>query len=101
MAITDIAVGEELTNDYGMLNIISPFPVDSQGSERTVVYPDDLLRHGDRWDEELRKVFPCLLKVPQPLLPLFSLERWQQIEAMSMDESAIASLRECYYNGRP
>lgn len=98
VAIADIASGEELTNDYGMFNIIAPFPVDSQGGERSVVNPDDLLRYGDRWDEELRKVFPCLLSVPQPLRPLFTEDRWQQVTAMARGETTIASLRECYYN---
>lgn len=98
VAIADIAEGEELTNDYGMFNIIAPFPVDSQGGERTVVYPDDLLRHGESWDEQLRRVFPRLLAVAQPLRPLFSEERWRQLESLSRGETAIASLRECYYN---
>jgi uncharacterized protein len=98
VAIADIAAGEELTNDYGMFNIIAPFPVDSQGGERTVVYPDDLLRYGEGWDEVLRKVFPSLLTVPQPLRPLLSDERWRQIESLARGETAIASLRECYYN---
>lgn len=100
VAIADIAEGEELTNDYGMFNIIAPFPVDSQGGERSVVYPDDLLRHSKRWDEQLRRVFPSLLTVPQPLRPLLSEERWQDIESMARGETAIASLRECYYTER-
>jgi uncharacterized protein len=98
VASADIAAGEELTNDYGMFNIILPFPVDSQGGERTVVYPDDLLHYGKGWDEVLRKVFPSLLRVPQPLRPLLSDEGWQQIESLARGETAIASLRECYYN---
>lgn len=98
LANADIAVGEELTNDYGMFNIIAPFPVDSQGGERTVVYPDDLLHYGKGWDEELRQVFPSVLTVPQPLRPLLSEERWRQIESLARGETAIASLRECYYN---
>jgi uncharacterized protein len=97
VAIADIAVGEELTNDYGMFNIIAPFPVNSQGGERTVVYPDDLLRYAMGWDEELRQVFPSLLTVPQPLRPLLSEERWRQLESLARGETAIASLRECYY----
>ena len=100
VAIADIAEGEELTNDYGMFNIIAPFLVDSQGGERSVVYPDDLLHHSKRWDEQLRRVFPSLLTVPQPLRPLLSEERWQAIESMARGETAIASLRECYYTER-
>ena len=98
LAIADIAAGEELTNDYGMFNIIAPFPVDSQGGERTVVYPDDLLRYGESWDEVLRRVIPGLLTVPQPLRPLFTEERWRQLESLARGETAIASLRQCYYN---
>ena len=41
IAIRDIQPGEELTDDYGYLNIEQPFKaLSEQGSERTVVYPD-------------------------------------------------------------
>jgi hypothetical protein len=98
VAIADIAIGEELTNDYGTFNIIAPFAVDSEGGDRDVVYPDDLLRYSDRWDEALRQVLPLVPTLPQPLRPLFGQEEWQRLVAMARGETAIASLRECSFN---
>ncbi|MDK9705769.1 MAG: SET domain-containing protein [Desulforhopalus sp.] len=98
LAIRDIKVGEELTNDYGTFNIIAPFPVDAEGGERSVVYPDDLLSYSDIWDQQLRAAFNHFLHVEQPLRPLFAKETWQLAEAIARDDKAIASVRECYFN---
>ena len=57
IAIRDIEVGEQLTDDYGYLNIIEPFSAADEGTERTVVYPDDNLRYHKIWDDQLLNVF--------------------------------------------
>jgi len=43
IAIRDIEPGEELTDDYGYLNVTNPFEGIDEGTSRKVVYPDDLL----------------------------------------------------------
>jgi hypothetical protein len=98
MAIRDINAGEELTNDYGSLNIIAPFPVDAEGGERTTVYPDDLVRYGGAWDKKLKESFGHFLEVKQPLRPVFSQETWKLAEAVARGEIAMASIRECYFH---
>ena len=45
IAIRDIQPGEQLTDDYGYLNITEPFEAKDEGLERSTVYPDDLLRY--------------------------------------------------------
>ncbi len=98
IAIRDIEPGEELTNDYGVFNIIAPFTVDCEGSDRTTVYPDDLLRFSDRWDEQLQEAFNRFLNVEQPLRQVFSLGTWKLAETVARGETAMASIRDCYYN---
>jgi uncharacterized protein len=97
IAIKNIEAGEEVTNDYGVFNIIAPFAVDSEGCDRTTVYPDDLLRYSNLWDEQLKEAFGHFLQVEQPLREVFSPETWNLAEAISRGETAMASIRDCYY----
>ena len=62
IAIRDIQKGEQLTDDYGYLNISKPFRGMDEGTKRKVVYPDDLLRHSKIWDKKLIQVFD---KIPK------------------------------------
>lgn len=70
LAIRDIYPGEQLTNDYGYLNITEPFEAVDEGADRTVVFPDDLLRMAPHWDAILKETFPLMAEVPQPLAEL-------------------------------
>ncbi len=93
IATRDIEIGEELTNDYGMLNIIAPFSVDAEGTGRSTVYPDDLLRYSSEWDHLLGEAFARLLQVPQPLRDHFSESLWRQAEQIARGEIKPASSR--------
>lgn len=73
LAIRDIQPGEELTDDYGTLNIESSFAcLCGAAGCRGVIRPDDLLRFGRRWDAAVRDSLPALGTVPQPLSPLLA-----------------------------
>lgn len=72
IAIRDIEEGEELTNDYGYLNVKEPFTPRQESSSRTTVYPDDLLTFHKEWDEMIKQNFPLIPGVDQPLLSLLS-----------------------------
>ena len=41
---------DELTDDYGYLNLTEPFSARSEGTNRSVVYPDDLVNFHKEWD---------------------------------------------------
>lgn len=70
VAIRDIQQGEELTDDYGYLNVSEPFTPIDEGYERKIVYPNDLLDYHQVWDEKIQEVFPKIMQVTQPLKPL-------------------------------
>jgi hypothetical protein len=104
IAIRDIQPGEELTDDYGYLNLEEPFEVMPEpGSNRNVVYPDDLLRYYPVWDEKLLSAFPHLLDVKQPLFHILDKSAQQKATSIAKGEKKMDSILNCYYrngNGR-
>jgi hypothetical protein len=86
IAIRDIHPGEQLTDDYGYLNIPSPFRGIDEGTRRKVVYPDDLVKYYKVWDKKLLKVFSSIPKHEQPLRELISDSMWEEILAVSKGE---------------
>jgi len=72
IAISDIAVGEELTEDYGLLNIIEDFEplVEGGAKDRKVVRGDDLRRHAQTWDLHLLDSVRAAKGLAQPLWSL-------------------------------
>lgn len=72
VAIRDIEAGEELTDDYGYLNLQESFTPKDEGLERKVVYPDDILKYYQEWDNALESLFPLMLQQDQPLFGLLS-----------------------------
>ncbi|MGE3312123.1 MAG: SET domain-containing protein [Limisphaerales bacterium] len=68
IAVRDIAPGEELTDDYGTLNIREAFQC-ACGSPncRRQVFPDDMERFAGDWDRLVEAVFHLIPTVPQPL----------------------------------
>src|SRR5690554_1492477 len=78
IAIRDIQAGEELTDDYGYLNVTEPFKGMDEGTKRKTVYPDDLLKHYKGWDKKLIQNFPKIMQVEQPLKSLISPKTWKE-----------------------
>jgi hypothetical protein len=68
LAVRDIRAGEQLTCDYGALNLEQPFRCECGSSAcRRTVRPSDFTRHAQDWDLEIRASFPDILRVEQPL----------------------------------
>jgi hypothetical protein len=97
LAVRDIAEGEELTNDYGSLNILEPFHACDEGSERKVVYPDDLARHYKQWDEKLEKAFKLVHLVEQPLRGMLSDDQWETSCHIAEKRSPMDSILNCLH----
>ncbi len=71
LAVRDIHPGEELTDDYGYLNVTEPFKcLPEPGATRTMVMPDDLLHFHAEWDAKLIEAFKNFNNVDQPFLHL-------------------------------
>lgn len=79
LAIRDIYPGEQLTDDYGYLNVSEPFKAQDEGTERDTVYPDDLLRYHKIWDRQLSEAFRYFEKVQQPLQVFVSADHLKKV----------------------
>lgn len=96
LAIRDIRAGEELTDDYGFLNIEAPFRAKDEGTRRKTVYPDDLLRYHQQWDRKLRTSFDRLLEVDQPLRIVIPDDTWATASRVSRREEDMMSILTCH-----
>lgn len=68
IAIRDIGAGEEVTNDYGCLNLEQNFVCKCRSpSCRGTVRPEDFELLADAWDKGVREAFLCAARVEQPL----------------------------------
>lgn len=73
IAIVDIEIGDEITNDYGSFNLLEPFKC-SKGAHngRTHVLPDDLLTFHKLWDDQIASAMNLKNSVDQPLARFFN-----------------------------
>tara|TARA_R110002072_G_scaffold22666_2_gene79593 strand:- start:4830 stop:5441 length:612 start_codon:yes stop_codon:yes gene_type:complete len=97
VAIRDIHPGEQLTDDYGYLNITEPFEAEDEGTERKIVYPDDLVRYHKEWDEKVKAVFPLMPELNQPLRGYISEEVWQKVKKIASGKEEMLSILSCYF----
>ena len=101
IAIRDIHPGEQLTDDYGYLNIPLPFRAADEGTRRKIVYPDDLLKYYKVWDNKIKKVFGNITKQQQPLRGLLPEELWDKIENIVAGREEMDSILNNFYYGVP
>ncbi|MCM4167615.1 hypothetical protein KCTC52924_00882 [Arenibacter antarcticus] len=99
IAIRDIRIGEQLTDDYGYLNIPTPFRGVDEGTKRKVVYPDDLLKYHKLWDKKLQSVFHKIPLLDQPLKPLLSHDLWTKVTQVAQGRKKMDSIKNNYYDG--
>lgn len=97
LAIRDINPGEQLTDDYGYLNIDEPFKAQDEGTERNTVYPDDLLKYHRQWDEKLHDAFKVFGDVDQPLSGLVPEEVMRKINDRLQRKEPLDSILNLYY----
>lgn len=100
IAIRDIQVGEQLTDDYGYLNIPSPFRGIDEGTKRKTVYPDDLLKYHKVWDKKISKVFPKINKLEQPLMSVLPAKTKEIIDKVINNEIELESIASNYFSDK-
>lgn len=97
IAIRDIYPGEQLTDDYGYLNVSEPFTPVEEPTERKVVYPDDLLRYFKIWDAMVLENLSNIKSVNQPLIKFLHNRHGDDFERVCAGEEQLRSIRTCYY----
>jgi hypothetical protein len=98
IAVKDIYPGDQLTDDYGYLNISHPFRAADEGTKRKTVYPDDLLRYHPVWDKAISKTFPLILKLHQPLLDVLPPATLKKVTNIIEGKETLDSILACYYH---
>lgn len=99
IAIRDIHPGEELTDDYGYLNVSEPFEcLPEPGSTRTKVMPDDLLNFYKEWDDKLREGIRNFNNVSQPLLHILPPDTQKKAISVALGQEMMDSIKTCYYD---
>ena len=98
IAIRDIYPGEELTDDYGYLNVEKPFYFIDENTVRKTVYPDDLLNFHEEWDALIKENAPKVLEVEQPLIRLVPKNTWAEFVNAVHNPNQMKSILECHYN---
>ncbi|NND62757.1 MAG: SET domain-containing protein [Flavobacteriaceae bacterium] len=100
IAIRDIHPGEQLTDDYGYLNISTPFKAANEGTQRKMVFPNDLEKYYPVWDKQLKANFSKIPTVDQPLSSLISKKVQAEIDEVLADRKPLASILELYYKSK-
>ncbi|MAW61426.1 MAG: SET domain-containing protein-lysine N-methyltransferase [Planctomycetes bacterium] len=99
IAVRDIHPGEQLTDDYGYLNLSMPWRPSDEGTRRKWVRPDDLLRYAQGWDRSLGEALRSSSAVAQPLLEWLPAETCAELQRIQAGEASMRSIRELYFAG--
>ncbi|MFD0697746.1 SET domain-containing protein [Paenibacillus sp. GCM10027628] len=99
IAIRDIFPGEQLTDDYGSLNVDEPFECfREEGTDRTRVNPGDLLEYADVWDAQALEAFRYYQQVEQPLAHLIRPEFREKVRIAAQEHILVDSIRNIYFD---
>ena len=98
IAIRDIYPGEQLTDDYGYLNISEPFEAVDEGTDRKIVYPDDIMTYHNEWDQVVKDRLADIPQVNQPLQKFIPEDTWGEFQKVMAGQSELKSIMTCYFN---
>lgn len=97
IAIVDIKKGDEITNDYGTLNIIEPFQCANGPHKREFVRPDDLIRFHEEWDADIKSAVECMGLVTQNLGSFLTSSQVAKLEDIHSKKALIPSILDNYF----
>lgn len=99
IAVRDIPAGGELTNDYGLFNIIEPFVPCAEENGRERICHDDLVRHSPTWDRQIAAAVVQFPTVDQPLQRMIAPATFEQLCAVAAGRQPLRSTFELLYCG--
>ena len=102
IAVRDIEPGQELTTEYGLLNIQDPYALQC-GCEgcREHLRLDDIDVHAETWDALIRASLMHINECPQPLFDLLDHESRSRIDALLLRMEAYSSIRNLKWREAP
>jgi hypothetical protein len=69
-----------------------------EGTERKIVFPDDILRFYNVWDEQVKQALPLINSLDQPLKNFIKQKTWKKIMKVVEGREDMQSILSCYYN---
>jgi hypothetical protein len=101
IAIQDIQPGEQMTIDYGLLNLTEDMPVSCGCLNcRKVLHPDDMQKYASLWDAQIKAALLVVPQVPQPLWAYMDTAVCEQVVAVLDGKLAFPSVRSMVYTPR-
>lgn len=98
IAIRDIQPGEQITDDYGTLNIENFMSCGcGKANCRKTINPDDLLKYSDVWDNYIKDALKYLNQVKQPLLKYMDNQLKDELDIYLNTGKSYNSIRDTYY----
>lgn len=102
IAVRDIHPGEEMTTEYGLLNIQEPYQIHCKCPGcREHLRCDDIDQHGERWDALVKESMLLIAGLEQPLMVLLDSHTKQRIEDFQRDHTLYSSVRSLKWRGEP
>lgn len=97
IAVRNIQPGEELTDDYGTLNLCEEMACACPSPRcRQIIRPDNMERYAAAWDAMVEPLFRRLRELPQPLWPFM-----KEQAAVERTLAHLAPYRSIRQNYRP
>lgn len=94
IAVRDIQPGEEVTTEYGLLNIQEPYAIHCCCENcRQHLRCDDIDRYADIWDSQIRGSLLAVFSHPQPLWSLVDSETKTDLESLQKNPESYRSVR--------
>lgn len=102
IAVRDIQPGEEMTTEYGLLNIQEPYQIHCGGPGcRGHLRCDDIDRHGERWDALVKESMQLIASREQPLMALLDSGTKQRVMDFQRDNTLYTSVRSLKWRREP
>ena len=99
IAIRDIEAGEQITDDYGTLNIENSMDCGcGKAGCRKKINPDDLLRYSDVWDQHIKDALKNFNNISQPLIKYMDDQLKEDLDIYLKTGKSYTSIRETYYD---
>ncbi len=94
VAVRDIQAGEEVTTEYGLLNIQEPYAIHCCCENcRQYLRLDDIDRYADIWDSQIEESLQVMCEIPQPLWNLVGRETKINLESLQKHPESYRSVR--------
>jgi len=94
IVVRDIEKGDEVTTDYGLLNVIEPYQIfcGCDGC-RGHLQLDDIDRYADKWDAMIQESLMLIESVDQPLLPVMQPSDRERLVSLLKGKSVYSSVK--------